>query len=204
MLPAVGTAKLPVVYERAKEALTKCSTIDECAEWKNKAAAMASYARQADDESLFQMATRIKARAIRRYGELLKQIEPAKGANQNIRGVDPPKVHTRTEAAKAAGLSKDQQKQAIRVASIPSDTFERAVESPKPPTVTELAKQGTTTSTVHLKGRDPRDFEQSTRVQSALRAFALIASEVAPAVAVRGALPHEFGKMNANANTATA
>ena len=40
---------------------------------------MASYARQAKDESLRKQADRIQARAIRRCGELLKQIEPDKG-----------------------------------------------------------------------------------------------------------------------------
>ncbi len=44
-----------------------------------KAAAIASYAKQAQDESLMQAATRIKAQAIRRCGELLKQIEKATG-----------------------------------------------------------------------------------------------------------------------------
>ncbi len=69
------------------------------------------------------MAQRIRSRAIRRAGELLKQIEPAKPApNQHAAGVG---AHTsRTEAAKTAGLSKHQQVQAVRVASIPSDVFD--------------------------------------------------------------------------------
>jgi hypothetical protein len=107
----------------------------ECAEWKNKAEAIASYARQAEDETLLNTATRIKARAIRRCGELLREIKPAKGANQNIRGGAPPKVHTRTEAAKGAGLSRDQSKQALRVAAVDERDFEAAVESAQPPTV---------------------------------------------------------------------
>ncbi len=49
------------------------------------------------------MADRIQARAIRRCGELLKQIEPANGANQNIREGNHPKV-TREMAAADAGL----------------------------------------------------------------------------------------------------
>ncbi len=40
---------------------------------------MGSYARQAKDDSLRKMADRIQARAIRRCGELLRQIEPARG-----------------------------------------------------------------------------------------------------------------------------
>lgn len=82
--------------------------------------------------------TRIRDRAIRRCGELLKQIEPA--PNQHVAGMG---AHTsRSNAAKDAGLSKHQQVQAIRVANDPTANFERQVESPKPPTVTRLAEQG--------------------------------------------------------------
>jgi len=210
MLP-VATAKLPQAYERAKDALLKCSTIDECAEWKNKAEAIASYARQADDETLLHTAQRIKARAIRRCGELLKAIEPAKGGDRGnaATGGRLPVGETRKSVATSAGLSKDQQKQALRVASIPEREFERAVESPRPPTVTELAKQGTKqapsrASTAHLYGRDPKDFEASTRAQGALRAFVNVASEIEPATAVRGAVPHELSRMAANARAGAA
>lgn len=80
--------------------------------------------------------TRIRDRAIRRAGELLKQIEPA--PNQHVAGVG---AHTsRSDAAKEAGMSKHQQVQAIRVANVPAAEFERQVESPNPPTVTKLAE----------------------------------------------------------------
>jgi hypothetical protein len=47
------------------------------------------------------------------------------------------------QAAESAGLSKDQAVTAIRVANVPDDEFELAIESDDPPTVTELAKRGT-------------------------------------------------------------
>jgi hypothetical protein len=84
---------------------------------------------------LTKMATRIRDRAIRRAGELLKQIEPAHGANQNIGVDDHPKVETRKEVAAQAGMSPHQAKQAIRVANVPAAEFEKQVESPNPPTV---------------------------------------------------------------------
>jgi hypothetical protein len=43
----------------------------------DKAAALASYAKQAGDDEMMKTAVRIRDRAIRRAGELLKQIEPA-------------------------------------------------------------------------------------------------------------------------------
>lgn len=75
----VRGAKLPAVYEQAKQALAECTRIDECKSWADKAQALASYAKQAKDDSLRKCADRIQARAIRRAGELLKQIEPSKG-----------------------------------------------------------------------------------------------------------------------------
>ena len=53
--------------------MSTCNRIDECHEWANKAEALASYAKMADDDSMRKMADRIQARAVRRCGELLKQ-----------------------------------------------------------------------------------------------------------------------------------
>jgi hypothetical protein len=68
----------------------------------DKAKALASYAKQANDETLHRYADRIKARAIRRCGQLVKQIEPKHtGRPKNGRGTSP---NSRLAAAKAAGL----------------------------------------------------------------------------------------------------
>lgn len=67
------------------------------------------------------VADRIQARAIRRCGELLKQVEARQGANQNIRDCSDMKVLTRTDAATQAGLSERQKVTALRVAT--SQTF---------------------------------------------------------------------------------
>ena len=125
----------------AKTALAQCEKLDECKEWGDRMAALASYAKQADDDSLLKMAQRIKARAIRRTGELLKQIESAQGQRTDkLKGDASPKF-TRTQAAERVGLSPDQQKQAIRVSNIPAAEFEKVVESENPATVTELAER---------------------------------------------------------------
>ncbi len=76
----VCDAPLPIVYERATKALAECARIDECQDWANKAKALASYARQSKDDTLRKMADRIQARAIRRCGELLKQVEAGQGS----------------------------------------------------------------------------------------------------------------------------
>jgi len=131
-LPSIANAKLPAVYANAKTALAQCERIDECKDWADKAAALASYAKQADDKSLHRMATRIQVRAIQRCGDLLKQIDAAKNQHDaekrsRLAGVGGG-PSTRREAGKGAGLSERQQKTAVRVANVPKDEFEAAVE----------------------------------------------------------------------------
>lgn len=159
----VSSASLPRTYEAARVALSECSQVDECKDWADKAAALASYARQADDQELERMAQRIRARAIRRAGELLKQIEPQQGARNDLTsGSRPPEV-TRTEAAREAGMSPHQAKQSTRIASIPEKEFERQVEGEKPPTLSALAQQGIKPreNIIDLKGRDPKEYNRA-------------------------------------------
>lgn len=82
------------------------------------------------------MSLRIKARAIRRAGELLKQIAPAK--NQHDASARAGTLPSRKDTAEHAGLSTHQAKQALRVANVPTETFEAEVEGGKPATVTRL------------------------------------------------------------------
>lgn len=139
---ATDEAQLPRVYENAQQALAECSQIDECQQWADKAAALRSYAKQAEDTTLMNHAQRIQARAVRRAGELLEQVEAGKGGR-------PPKTTdgadsslSRRQVASEAGLSERQQYTAQRVARVPQEDFEAQVESDTPPTITALAEQG--------------------------------------------------------------
>lgn len=58
--------------------------------------------------------------------------------------------------AREAGLSKDQQVQAVRVASVPESEFEDLIDSDTPPTVTKLAEQGKRTDLQPMDGADLR------------------------------------------------
>lgn len=161
ILPSIQDARLPEAYDRAKTALAECSRIDECKNWADKAAALASYARQSKDDSLRKMAERIQARAIRRAGEILKQIVPQKGKRTDIIPMGGDSPMSRKDAGDDAGMSDDQRKNALRVASIPDEEFNNMVESETPPTVTKLAEIGTKKQLVDLKGRDPKEFNKA-------------------------------------------
>jgi hypothetical protein len=75
-------AKLPETYKHAVAALAECESLDEVANWPNKAAALASSAKQADNPELENMARRIRARVVRRCGQLLEEID-GRGGNRS-------------------------------------------------------------------------------------------------------------------------
>lgn len=194
-LPDIQGARLPAVYEAASQALAECSRIDECQEWADKALALASYARQARDESLRKMAERIQARAIRRCGELLKQIPAANGTRTDLA---PSKgALTRSDAAHDAGLTLHQHRTAIRVANVPEREFVRQVESDNPPTVTELAEQGKK-PLINLGNTTPADFKLATAAIATLRRFAEFAATTDPHRVAAGVQPSEAARVREN------
>jgi hypothetical protein len=146
----IASARLPATYEQAKVALSSCQKIDECKTWADKAEALASYAKMADDDSLRKMSDRIQARAINRMGVLLKEFSAQGKRTDQLTEAAHGKLSQR-EAAEAAGISEHQQLQAVRVANVPDAEFEAAVESENPTTVTALAEMGK--KTVSKRGR---------------------------------------------------
>jgi hypothetical protein len=156
---AVGTAQLPEAYERAKEALAVCDRVDEVDDWADKAAALATYARQADDPDLENFARRIRARAVRRVGELLLEYD---GRGRRKSGT-PPDIwaRSRAEAAEAAGISAHKGTVAVRIASIPQVRFEEIVEESPPPGTIALSKLGWVNGWRSAPDRTSADFRRA-------------------------------------------
>ena len=196
-LPDIATAHLPALYERAKQALDVCTRIDECQGWTDKMAALASYAKQADDPTLHNFATRIQVRAVKRAGELLSEFDgrgrPRKN-NEGDHGI------SQDAAARAAGLSPHQQLQATRVANVPAEEFEAAVESDAPPTVTALAEMGKTT---RPKDNTPPKFSEATHILGVLHELTLFCNEHDSTLVARAVLAHEVAPVRATAATVT-
>jgi len=139
----VNSAPLPIAYEKAKTAISECVNIDECKDWSDKAQALASYARQSGDDELEKMSKRIRVRAMRRCGELLKMFDGRGGdrKSENIKRVsaDP---FDKSDMGKQAGLSVRQIKQANNLSNIPDEKFNEQIEGNNMPTMTDLANQG--------------------------------------------------------------
>lgn len=218
-----ANARLPQAYEAAKVAIAHAAKVDECKTWADKAEAIASYARQADDETLLRHAQRIKARAIERCGALLREFAPQRGKRNDLQPGTGTGTKSRKQAADEAGLSKRQRDTALRVnAYATSDPkgFEKAVEAPKPATVTELADRGTkkrppappqrreppppkpkAKPLVDLKGRHPSDFKAATDAMGRvewLHDYVAKSPRVEPIV--RGLSARERSKVSTQAN----
>ena len=139
------TARLPAAYQAAQTALANCISLDECKTWADKAQALASYARQADDDALEKQAMRIRSRAIRRCGELLQEFKSAGGRPDREETRKPgltSSPQTQRVAAEAAGLSLHQERIAVRVAAVPANDFEAAIDGTDPPSISALADMG--------------------------------------------------------------
>jgi hypothetical protein len=184
-LPDVARATLPATYQHAKDALIACHRIDECKDWADKAAALASYAKQSDDATLYNLAVKIQARAVRRCGELLEQFQ-AQGRRTDRLSDGAGRKLTRREVAEAAGISPRQEVTAVRVANVPPEEFEALVESECPPTVTALADRGTEKRPV-VQG-----VREATKLIGLLRSLALFCEKHQPNEVVVGVFDHEM------------
>jgi hypothetical protein len=107
---------------QARTALAECHRVDEVKDIRDKAEAMAAYARQAKDTELIQYATEIKVRAERRCGELLARTEKNRGAAT-------PSDDTRASppTLKKMGLTYDESSRYQQLAAMPAEHFETAV-----------------------------------------------------------------------------
>lgn len=199
-IPSVEKAKLPTVYVEATKALEKCERVDECKDWADKAAAIASYARQMNDDEMLNFAMRIKDRATRQFGVLMAKMpaNPEGRPPKNSAGTRPV-IETRATIQEHLGVSDHQVKQALNIAAIPKKEFDRLVDAPEPPTLTELAQRGREIKreeappaktprpmTAHLAGRAAEDFAEATKGAGAVKEFAEEVADLDPVAVGRG------------------
>lgn len=95
-----------VRYERARQEITECARIDEAAEMRDKAAAIAAYARQRNDVELEVWFSEIRLRASIRIGELVRGLETAEREGSPGTYRLPIDGKSKADAIADAGLSK--------------------------------------------------------------------------------------------------
>ena len=117
-----------VRYEQARNALAACHTVDEVKDIRDKAEAMACYARQAKDTDLIQWATEIKVRAERQAGAMLAAAAESGERHQHGRvSPDAPKPTTLGDL----GITANQSSRWQSLASMTDEHFETAVATAK-------------------------------------------------------------------------
>lgn len=122
-----------VRYEAARQAIAEYKSVDEVKDFRDKALAIEAYAKQANDYELERDAAIARVRAERRCGELLAEMDKAKGTDYGGTGHD-------TRAARGSyspprtlsdmGITYDQSSKWQRLAAVPEAEFEAAINQP--------------------------------------------------------------------------
>jgi len=125
-----------VRYDQACRALAEAKSVDEAKDIRDKAIAMAAYARQAKNRDLEADAIEIRMRAERRLGEMLVEQKATVGFNRGTAGTgrpnlggaaaEPPKVDHRPTLAEA-GIDKKLSSRAQKLAQVSPERFEQMV-----------------------------------------------------------------------------
>lgn len=125
-----GYMKL-IRYEAARYALSEVVAVDEVKDIRDKAVAMAEYARQANDTELLEHATEIRVRAERRAGELLRDMEKNTGQRGQFTGGDVELPPAPPPTLAELGIGKHQSSRWQKLAAVPEEQFEAAVAAAK-------------------------------------------------------------------------
>lgn len=123
-----------VKYDAARYALEQAVSVDEVKDIRDKAQAMAAYAKQAKDTKLVEWATEIKVRAERKAGQMLAEL--------NLK----PGPKTISSSVLPIDVSKTQSSRWQKLAAVPGDQFEQAVIAAK-----EVAGEVTTAAMLRIE-----------------------------------------------------
>lgn len=126
------------LYNSAKRALAEAHRVDEVKEIRDKAVAMAAYAKQAKDTQLLEHATEIRLRAERRVGEILRDSPKNEGTRSQFSDssgdyglTSPGKTKNQPPTIRDMGITGTQSVKWQRLAALPKDKFEVRVQHAK-------------------------------------------------------------------------
>lgn len=131
-------------YDAMCRAIAEAYDVDEVTEIRRQADALEHYARMARNKEAVRQCGQIRLRAERRAGELLAQMEKAKGARGNPGGQGAAVVRSNgatTQTLADLGITKTQSAQWQQVAKIPAKAFDAALEKLAVPTTNALVKK---------------------------------------------------------------
>lgn len=126
-------AQLAPNYEAMRHAISICEKVDEIADLADRAVAAQAYYRQSQDVENEIGASRVRVRAERKLGEILKRMaENGERAGQGgDRRSDDAESKLRGATLKDLQIQPDRASRAMQLAAVPEDEFEAALSEPK-------------------------------------------------------------------------
>ncbi len=186
-----------VKYETARHALQIAHSVDEVKEIRDKAQAMALYAKMAKDTHMCQWATEIKVRSERKAGQMLAEVgikagKPKSSSATTIRDSDETKLYssnTISPKLDELGISRVQSSKWQKLGAVPEEKFEAAIvavkKSQKEFTSTAIARmtvapkqQAAVKRAAQLKTKPPEDADEGGDILKELEAADLRISEL--------------------------
>lgn len=155
-----------VRYDAMLLAIAEAHAVDEVKDIRDKAMALERYAAQAMNTDAERKACEIRLRAERRAGEMLRDMEKAKGGRPENNPSNDATGFAKEKTLDEIGISRDQSSRWQKLAAVPVQEFEQALSDPetKPTTTGIIKKSNGSTAKMHpdalwLWGRT-RDFEK--------------------------------------------
>lgn len=180
------TARL-LKYDAARTALAEAHRVDEAKDIRDKALALAAYARQAQDRDMIAWATEIKLRAERRTGELLRETSETdrrQGKGRPEKTSSNGDIFT-PKRLRDLGITRDQSSDWQKLAAIPEPEFERRIQAaagePATMTTAKILKPPGVTK--------PVPWEDEARVWSGVSGWLMRAQELPALNALKSVRP---------------
>ncbi len=152
-------------YERMRIAIAACSRVDEVANLADQAVAAQAYFRQSQDVGNEQEASRIRVRAERRLGDILRAM--AENGERQRRGDTRPGIESSAARLSDLGIPRDRASRAMQLAEVPDSEFEAALSKPRiaqPRRMLDERKPAAATPAVRVPAAEstPRKFDLAT------------------------------------------
>ena len=127
-LSHTALARVAPNYEAMRTAIAACVKVDEIADLADKAVAAQAYFRQSQDVENEMEASRIRVRAERRLGEILKRM--AETGERARAGDIRPGVDSSAARLSDLGIPRDRASRAMQLADVPQEQFDAALAEP--------------------------------------------------------------------------